>query len=461
MIITLIAFLFILAFSITIHEFGHFIMAKLFGIPVEKFSIGFGPPLFRTKLGETDFRIAYFPFGGYVKMAGEEEGEIIKSEKTKLGLSDAPLIHRIGSSVKMADEEKKIIKKEKSEKPGPEFGFYDAPLIHRILVVFSGPLFNIASAFFVFILIYGIFGIYINPYMKIEVTKDSYTQKLGLQSNDSIIAVNGTPVHYWEQFWKIVDNDPDHIVELTIKRDNKILKKELSINDDSLGFRALVPAILGDLKLDGPAYKAGMKKHDRVLMIDDKEINSWYQMVEIVRASKKKPLKFIWLHNGDKNDAIITPVAFYDPISKDTIGQIGVIMPLTRRHPGLLETFGIAWERSINIIWLTLKTLYQLFIGRISRKALGGPIAIARLSGESARWGFENLLGLLAIISINLGLINLFPIPALDGGHIVVAIIEGIRRKRFSKKTRLVIQQIGYTIIILLILFVTFNDITR
>ncbi len=430
MIITLIAFLFILAFSITIHEFGHFIVAKLFKIPVEKFSIGFGPPLFRKQIGETDFRIAYFPFGGYVKMTGEEEGEVLK-------------------------------KKEKNpEKPAPEFGFYDAPLIHRILVVFSGPLFNIVSAFFVFIFIYGIFGVYINPYMRIEITDNNFAQKFEFQNNDSIIAVNGIPVHHWEQFWKIVDCDSDHIVELTIKRGDKLLKKELPVND-SLGFRSLVPAILGEIKFGGPAYKAGMKKNDRILMIDDKKINSWYQMVEIVRKSKNKPLKFIWLHNGNKKSATITPFPFYDPITKDTIGQIGVIMPLLRRHPGILETFNMSWQRGVDIIWLTLKTLYQLIIGRISRKALGGPIAIARLSGESARWGLENLLGLLAVISINLGLINLFPIPALDGGHIIIAIIEGIRKKRFSKQTRLVIQQIGYAIILLLIIFVTFNDITR
>ena len=125
------------------------------------------------------------------------------------------------------------------------------------------------------------------------------------------------------------------------------------------------------------------------------------------------------------------------------------------------KIFVLSLNRTRDIIWLTLNTFYQLIIGKISRKALGGPIAIAKLSGESAQWGFEFLLGLLVIISINLGLINLFPIPAIDGGHIVMSIIEAIRRKRFSKKTRIVIQQIGYALILLLIIFVTFNDITR
>jgi regulator of sigma E protease len=113
------------------------------------------------------------------------------------------------------------------------------------------------------------------------------------------------------------------------------------------------------------------------------------------------------------------------------------------------------------MIWLTIKIFYQLITREISTKALGGPIAIAKLTAESAQWGFEYLLGLLAVISINLGLINLFPIPALDGGHILMFVIEGIRRRRFSKQTRLIIQQIGYALILLLIIFVTFNDITR
>jgi len=136
-------------------------------------------------------------------------------------------------------------------------------------------------------------------------------------------------------------------------------------------------------------------------------------------------------------------------------------MPLERSHLPLSDVVSLSIRRSGEIIWLTLKTLYQLVVGRISRRALGGPIAIARLSGESARWGFENLLGLLAIISINLGLVNLFPIPALDGGHIVISVIEAIRRRRFSRRTRLIIQQVGYAIILILVVFVTFNDITR
>ncbi len=432
MLVSVLAFLFILAFSITIHELGHFFVAKLFHIPVEKFSIGYGPPLFRKMIGETDFRIAYFPLGGYVKMAGEEEGEVL-STKDKL----------------KADEESGLP------------GFYDAPIYSRILVVISGPLFNIISAVVVFFIIFMGFGIFVNPYMKIEVEKDGPAEVAGLLTNDSIVAINGQGVRNWDEFSKIVAKSTNKDIAVTVMRNNTHIDVLLPYDSVSLGLQPLVPPILGSLKLDGPAYKAGMKTGDRVIKIDDQAIRSWDHMVEIVRRSRDRNLSFAWLHNDEIKMAQISPASFYDPIDKDTIGQIGVMMPLKRYKLSPVSAISFALNRSGEILWLTVKTLAQLIIGQVSRKSIGGPIAIARLSAESVRWGFENLLGLLAIISINLGLINLFPIPALDGGHVLISIIEGVRRKRFSRKTRILIQQIGYAIIFLLILLVTFNDITR
>jgi len=439
MLVTLLAFLFILAFSITIHEFGHFLMAKFFKIPVEKFSIGYGPPLIRKKIGETDFRIAYFPLGGYVKIAGEDEGEI--SQKT---LKDTEHTEKTHTEVK-----DKVA------------GFYDAPIYQRVLIVLSGPLFNIFSSFFVFAAIIGIYGMLINPYMKVVVEPGTVAENAGLLTNDSIVAVSGMRVRDWDEASEILIELEGEDVSIGLMRDGTYLEKNIVIRLDSLGITPLVPPLLGSLKLDGPAQKAGMKEGVRIIQIDNQDISSWNQMIEIVRPSKNVPLYFVWEEDGVIKDAQITPVPFYDPISADTIGQIGAIMPLERKHVPLIDVVSLSVQRSIEVLWLTLKTLYQLIIGRISRRSIGGPIAIAQLSGESARWGFENLLGLLAIISINLGLINLFPIPALDGGHVMISIIEALRNRRFSHRTRLIIQQVGYAIILLLIIFVTFNDITR
>ncbi len=429
MLITILAFLFILAFCITIHEFGHFIVAKLFHIPVEKFSIGFGPPLFRKKIGETDFRIAYFPLGGYVKMAGEEEGKILKTE-------------------------------EESEKSGvPDF--YDAPIYKRILVIFAGPLFNIISAIIVLFLTFSIFGVSIDPYTKIQVEKNSYADRAGFIEGDSIILVNDTRINNWDKFTEVLFSNIDREVSITIMRDGREITKNLVITPDSLGLINLVPPVLGTIKRDGPAYKAGMKMGDKILKINGAEIKTWNGLVDIIRHSKEKSFLFEWQHNGKIKTANITPISVYDPITEDTIRQISVLKPQGRIYLPSLQILVLSIKRTHAIIILTLNTFYQLITGKISRKALGGPIAIAKLSGESAQWGIEFLLGLLIIISINLGLINLFPIPAIDGGQIVISLIETIRRKRFSRKTRIIIQQIGYALILLLIIFVTFNDITR
>ena len=429
MLITILAFLFILAFCITIHEFGHFIVAKLFHIPVEKFSIGFGPPLFRKKIGETDFRIAYFPLGGYVKMAGEEEGKILKTE-------------------------------EESEKSGvPDF--YDAPIYKRILVIFAGPLFNIISAIIVLTLTFSIFGVSTDPYTKIQVEKNSYADRAGFIEGDSIILVNDTRINNWDKFIEVLSSNIDREVSITVMRNGREVTKNLVITPDSLGLINLVPPVLGTIKRDGPAYKAGMKMGDKILKINGAEIKTWNGLVDIIRYSKEKSFLFEWQHNGEIKTANITPISVYDPITEDTIRQISVLKPQGRIYLPSLQILVLSTKRTHAIIILTLNTFYQLITGKISRKALGGPIAIAKLSGESAQWGLEFLLGLLVIISINLGLINLFPIPAIDGGQIVISLIETIRRKRFSRKTRIIIQQIGYALILLLIIFVTFNDITR
>lgn len=442
MLITILAFLFILAFSITIHEFGHFLTAKLFRIPVEKFSLGYGPPLIRMKIGETDFRIAYFPFGGYVKIAGEEEPTLkpLDTEGTELNDPLKPLKEDSDREVK---------------------GFYDAPIYKRVMIVLAGPVFNIISAVIVFMVIAGAYGLLVNPFMKIAVEPGSEAARAGLMTNDSIVTVSGIAVKDWDELLDVFTAQDGQVVTIGYIRDNARYEQEVRVALDSLGMSPIVPPVLGTLKLNGPAQQAGMRPGVRVIQIEGRRIETWDQMIEVIRRSRGIPLDFTWDDRGEIKRAQITPATFYDPLSQDTVGQIGAIMPLQRRHLSFTGVVSFSVRRSGEVLWLTVKTLYQLVVGRISRRALGGPIAIAQLSGESARWGFESLLGLLAIISINLGLVNLFPIPALDGGHVVIALVEAARRKRFSARTRLIIQQIGYALILLLIVYVTFNDITR
>jgi regulator of sigma E protease len=423
-------FLLLLGFCVTIHELGHFIFAKIFHIPVEKFSIGFGPPFIRKQIGETDFRIAYFPVGGYVKMAGEEEGEILSRKDTTTSESTQP-------------------------------GFYDAPAYKKVLVVFAGPFFNILSAVIVIMFTFVIFGIGIDPYVTIQVEKDSHAARAGFLDGDSIIAINNITINSWDEFLDQLSHSINKEVTITAVRDGMEISKTLMVTPDSLGLLNIIPPILGTVQIDGPAYKAGMKSGDRILKINGNEIETWYEMVDIIRESKQTDLLFEWQHGDEIKSARITPITRYEPLTKDSIRQISALRPHARRYVSLWEAFMFSTERTVSLFWFTLKIFYQLITREISAKAVGGPIAIAKLSAESAQWGIEYLLGLLAVISVNLGLINLFPLPALDGGHILIFVIETIRRKRFSKRTRLIIQQIGYAFILLLIIFITFNDITR
>jgi len=448
---SLLPFLFILGFCITIHEFGHFVMAKLFRIPVEKFSIGYGPPIIRKTIGETDFRIAYFPLGGYVKFRGDEEGEIIKKKQEIL------------TSIEK-ESDQTVDNPEKQSVPNPDDtkpGFYDAPVFARILVIFNGPLFNIISAFFVFLLTFLIYGMVITPYTRIQVDENSDFAKMGFQTNDSIISVNDNAVANWEDILERIEDNPGQQAFVTVIRGTETVKIQGLIDPEMKGIAPLVPPTLGTLKINSPAHRAGMREGDKILQIDEQSISTWYEMVDIVRESPAKELHITWQHNNSILDASITPERLYDPISQDTIGQIGVFIPHARRFLSMPEAFGLAATRTVDLIGYVFDIFRKLFTRQISARQLGGPIAIFRLSTESAQWGFERLLMFLVIISINLGIINLAPLPALDGGHIVISAIEGIRRKRFSKKTRIIIQQIGYALLLLLIILVTFNDITR
>jgi regulator of sigma E protease len=369
-------------------------------------------------------------------MAGEEEGEL---PKTKDMHPTEP--HR----------------DEAVEKPG----LYDAPIYKRILIIFAGPLFNIASAVLVIIITFSIFGLAVDPYTTIEVEEMSLAEEAGFRDGDSVIAVNETPIETWDDFLDFISENINEEITITVMRENRELSINVVVDIDSLGITNLVPPILGPVKRGGPAYSSGMVEGDRVITVNNLEVHSWNRLVELVRESADSSLLVVWQHEGERKSAEVVAASRYDYVLQDTIKQIGVLKPHSRIYLPPGEVVILAVERTAGITWMTLNIFYQLIVGRISRRAVGGPIAIIQLTTESARWGFEYILSILIIISINLGLINLFPIPALDGGHIVIATIEAIRRKRFSKKTRILIQQIGYAIIFLLIIFVTFNDITR
>jgi regulator of sigma E protease len=439
--LTIIALLIILAFCISIHELGHFLIAKLLKIPVEKFSLGFGPPLIRKQIGETDFRISYFPLGGYVKFFGDDEGVVIKPSPS-------------------ATDAQTLISQSEPLPTNNYLEFYEEPIWKRIAVIFTGPLFNIISAFVLLYIGYTIFGVPYTPYSKIFVESGSTADSVGFITGDSIISINDINVSSWDRFDELIYNKTGE-KRIRLLRNNEFCEVKFTHTySDIFGIIPLMPPIIGDVKYNGPAYKMGLKKGDLIKSIDDQEILTWNEFQKIIIQSARKTLTLKWNHNGELKSGTLTPVAIYNPIIKDTIGMIQISAE-KRMHFSPIKTFVISCRDGAALIKTIISVFNMLISRKISIKNLGGPLAIAQGGGEAASWGFKKLLEYIVIISVNLGIVNLFPLPAFDGGQILIALFEGIRRKRLSRKTHLVLQQIGYALIFLLIILVMYNDITR
>ena len=349
--ITLVSFIIVLGVLIFFHEFGHFLIARLFGVGVEKFSLGFGPRLIGKKIGRTDYRISAIPLGGYVKMIGEEpDAEVDPAD------------------ISVSFTHKHVIK--------------------RMCIVAAGPFFNILLAIIIF------FGIFM-----------------------------------------------------------------------ASGAMVLKPSV-GTVRDGSPALAAGIKPGDLITVIDSVPVTSWDDMTEIIGASKGKTLE-ITVRRADSEKAFrITPELvsakniFGEDIQRFIIG-ISASGEAYTKELNPLQAFTHSLVQTYKIIELMVMIIGKLITGDISTDTIGGPIMIAKMAGDQAKSGVTNLIFFMALISVNLAIINLLPIPILDGGHLLFFFIESIKRKPVSLKVREVAQQVGLFIIILLIIFVFYNDITK
>lgn len=348
--VTAVAAIVLLGVLIFVHEMGHFIIAKISGVGVVKFSLGFGPKIFSKKIGETEYLLSAIPLGGYVKMVGEEPDEEVSEGDLSKSFTNKPVIKKAG-------------------------------------IVLAGPLFNIIFAIFVF----------------------------------SIIHMGGVPI-------------------LTTE--------------------------VGDTVKDTPAFEAGIKKGDLITSINGKEISKWEELTEIIQQSEGAELLMNIKRDGRYYEVQLRPKPFVD---KNIFGEeietykIGVNASdkfITKRYnpfSAVLKGFQQTWW------WtkLTGITIVKLIDRTVPAKTLGGPILIVQMAGQQAQAGLMNFLLFMAIISINLGIINLLPIPILDGGHLFFFLLEAIRGKPLSIKKMEIAQQVGLVLIGILIVFVFYNDITR
>ncbi len=428
---TFLAFIVVLGFLVFVHEFGHFIAAKLIGVRVHVFSIGFGTRLFGFKRGDTDYRISLIPLGGYVKMAGENPTE---------ALAGSP------------DE------------------FASRSVLERLIIVLAGPFMNLlwAVLFFMFIFMVGVDQ---PAFLKHEarigwIEPGTVAEQAGLQPGDVIVQINGEAVPDWETALAKFNTVRSESTELTVKRDQQTVAFTLNLKPDSLkaaepglGIYPPIPPVVGDLRKGWPADKAGLQKGDRIVGINGQPVTHWNQLTRVIHNSPGKPITLEIERNGQRLTFTVTP----RKDEADGKGYIGMtpLQETIKVKYGLLAATKESVMFNVRIAYLTLNYVWKVITGEQSGKAIGGPIAIAQFAGEAARTGFMELIRLMGLLSLQLGLLNLLPIPVLDGGHVVLLAVEGISRRPISLRMREVIQIIGVVVLLAIMTYVIFNDITR
>lgn len=421
---TLIYFLIVIGILVFVHEFGHFIMAKRAGVHVEKFSLGFGPRLAGFKKGDTEYLISALPLGGYVKMAGENPDE---------------------------------------EPTGAPDEFQSKSIWQRAKIAAAGPLTNILLAFIVMPLVFMI-GAYSEGPAKVGyVEKGSPAERAGFKAGDMIVRINGRNISDWTKALSLIAVNPETDVNVTVERHGE--KKTLTLRPASatelkIGMSGLVPdmpAEVGRLKPGFPAEKAGLKVNDKILSVDGKTIYHWNQFSNLVKESKGKKLAFKIERGGKRMQLAVTP---REDGGRYVIG-VEPVMKLVFKKYRFFESVRLGFDKTIEFVDLTFITLRKLLTFNLSIKTLGGPVMIAQMSGQAAEAGLSTFLSLLAMISISLGILNLLPIPILDGGLILFLLIEAIRKKPLSRRTMEIAQSIGAAALITLIAVVSYNDVMR
>lgn len=431
----------LLGVIIFIHELGHFLFAKILGVRILKFSLGFGPRIIGKKYGDTEYLISSVPLGGYVKMLGENTDDELSEE----------------------------------DKP---YAYNNQPVWKRVIIVSSGPIFNLAFAVFLFIVIF-LSGIP-TPYPYIgKIVENSPAAKAGFATGDKVLAIDGHVIQSWDEIDTSLNESAGKSLLFKIKRDQEIIelavipvsKSDKNIFGEGekywdIGIFPLVYPVIGEVVEGERAEAAGMKKGDRIIEIDGTPIKTWQDMTAIVHSNPENQLNFKIERDNRIMELSITPKGktLYSP--GDEAQEFGIIgikhigNDFIKKY-GILEAVSLGLEKTRDIIVLTFVVIIKLIQRVLPVDIIGGPIFILQMAGEQASRGLLDFIFFMAVININLGILNLLPIPVLDGGHIVFLGIEAIRRKPLNEKIIAISQRVGIAIIIIIMVFAFYNDIMR
>jgi len=436
--LTLFAGIVMLGILVFIHELGHFAVAKLSGVKVLKFSLGFGPRLFSRTWGETEYMICAVPLGGYVQMLGEGGGE---------NGEDAPL----------TEEEKAR-------------SFAEQSVLRRTGIVAAGPLMNLIFPFLILPIAFMV-GVNLPAYLDSApcvgyVVADSDGGRAGFLPGDCIVALNGEEVSTWTGTNKTMIGQAGSELAFTVDRSGLPLILSMAPENNgleglqSLGLLPAQAAVVGGVAPAMPAQAAGVEVGDRIIAIGGEPVSSWYDLKRIIQQGKGDPQDFTLERGGEKLTLSIKPVQG-DGDGTDYLIGIAPHQEAIFKRFGPLAAIRAGADRTLELIDLTLVFIQKLFAGHVSSKNIGGPITVVQIAGQAAQTDISSILSVLAFLSIQLGILNLFPIPILDGGHLFFNLFEIVLRRPLSLRVREIAQQIGLVLIIMLMVLAFYNDIVR
>ena len=468
LILTILSYIFwvglALGILVFIHELGHFLAAKLFKMRVDQFSIGFPPRILSKTVGETEYRIGAVPFGGYVKIAG------------------------------MIDESMDADFAESEPQP---YEFRSKPVWQRIVVITAGVIFNLILAFLIFI---GIKWGYGDTYIPAEnvpgvyVADGSIAHDIGLRTGDQLVAVNGERLEAFDPSGGLAALSADRAT-FTVERGGRSVTltapedyaSRLNSAKGDVGVNPF-PSLIGAVSSDGPAGTAGLRPGDRILAINGEPVQFWAELSEVVQRTGGAPVAVRWARPDSLADAetSLVPVeqrddsAVYEAevtpeLTEDEGGErwiVGVLPPTGEQLQALFGvrhrdySFGeaVVAGSADTVNWVALygQLIGRLFTGKDDvRQSVGGPVMIAKATKQAADAGMQQFWFMVAMLSIALAVFNILPIPVLDGGHLVFLIYEGITRREPSVKFRMIVQQVGFVLLLAFMAFVIFNDFTR
>ncbi len=428
--ITLLAFLFVLGVLIFVHELGHFLAARRHGVRVLTFSLGFGPKILKVKRGDTEYCVSAIPLGGYVKMAGENP------EDPRSGQPDE---------------------------------FLSKTKWQRFQILFAGPAMNILLAVVVTAFVLGIQGVrqpvyFDQPALIGSVITGSPAEKAGIQRGDRVITISGDQIGTWKDLELAIGlRRPNRDMSVTVLRNSQnvtmnvvpVAEGRYEVSD--IGVLPDANPIITRVLSGDQAEKAGLKAGDIILAVNGERMATRMQLIDVISRSANKTIQVTVRRDGGETTVTATPD------QRGSRGWLGVELsePTKSFTPGPFEAVKLSVEHNIESSGIIFRTLGGLFTGETSVRQLQGPVGIAQLSGESAQEGFITLLSLMAMLSINLGILNLMPVPVLDGGHILIMALEGIARRDFSMQVKEKMLLAGFVVLMMLMVTVIYNDLTR